>query len=348
MGNVHLEGRVPHRSIAALLQDAKRCRTSADVSKLVLRIRHVVRGICALVAEFRSSIPAGERRRGCRHHVAKDLPGYAAKEYRPVADAFCAVSSLGSDEICGPSVGWTLKKWIGVPVGSYDDRASLLISMLWRGDDGVRVVRDMIDGGFDLRFHMNQACHVGGGLHLLAEHAEQYVWLNQLLLVLKDEELVGPAYLQRTQVGQWRESPEWPQGSIEGEQRAAASQVLSEGLDAYDNRNFRHAPPCRTLLNAVTDRATGGASAEQVMAYIREVFALIYRGSHVFLYNELRHGRGVTNPFDLEDASVLDSKEFLLEEVLATSLAQAVRNILPPIEGVRRGDFTGFFKSRVP
>ena len=38
----------------------------------------------------------------------------------------------------------------------------------------------------DLRRLHTQTCHVGGGLHVLEEYIDQYLWLNQLLILTEN------------------------------------------------------------------------------------------------------------------------------------------------------------------
>ena len=204
---------------------------------------------------------------------------------------------------------WTLQQWIDEPVQGYDDRPSTIISVLLRG--GVHVVREMIDNGLDLRKLVGLPSYVGGGLNLLAQLGPMYVWLNQLLLRMGNDERVGAEYLDYD----WEERARCG-GVPLPIQVVKARHVLNNGLQPYDNRNFRMYSSWSSLLKKIDSEV--GASKSDILALSNQFFKLIYRASHEFLDNELRHEK-ISNSieFDLEDATLPDAKAFQLEVEVA-------------------------------
>jgi len=217
-----------------------------------------------LTAEFRASVPAGERKRGIRIQPSR----HDVRAWRPVADS--EAGRALAEGHGGMVVSWTLQRWVEEPVGGYDGRAEVIIKLLSR-DGGCALVREMIDNGVDLRRFISQPSHVGGGLHLLQDAAAHYVLLNQLLLALKDGERIkttGQGVAGEEENAQLK-------GAAEGARRAAAGLTLRDALDAHDNRSFRNAAHCEVLRAAL--RAEG-ATAADVRAFCSVQFVLNQRG----------------------------------------------------------------------
>ena len=184
-GRPHLDGRMPHADVADLFQAAAKCKTPDDVRVLLKRVPHVAAGFGGLVREFRASVPAGQRKLGSRaadpHRATPADRGWV-----PVADAFAdgavpAECDGGGDFLHGVA-NWTLENWLEQGMSGYDGRASVIIGMLGRQEQ-LGTLQRLVEAGVNLRRFQSQGCQVGGGLHLLADAAEQYLWLNQLLLL---------------------------------------------------------------------------------------------------------------------------------------------------------------------
>ena len=351
MATTHLHGRMPHSDIATLFEDAAKCKTVADVEAVMGRVPHLARIVASLTAEFRASLPAGERKRGGSMVASRRDP----TSWRPVADSD-AGQMLSEHERClgrnENMFGWNLQRWVEEPCRTYDDRPELIISLLSR-DGGCAIVREMVDGGLDLRNFFSQRCHVGGGLHLLSEIGVQYVLLNQLLLAMKDGERITNADMQRGVL-----PPAHLQGTAAGARRVAAQSALREAVDAYDNRSFRHAAHCDAFRDAIGwEETSQGATAEDLRAFCSSQFELLYRAAHVCLYNELRHGehrRGRGKAAEaalaaaLEDSSSPYPPMFPLEAAVANALAWAIASpqfgAFPPIEGVKREELARRFR----
>ena len=326
--SVHLDGRAPHREIAALFDEAVRCKTVEKRSQLLQRVPHLARVFTSLVAEFRASVPAFERKRGigiCG--VQRD-----AKVWKPLEEAFsdngwpCERYAYYSDKHC---LELTLENWINLPVDGYDYRPSALITVLQRG--GTNVVHEMIDNGLDLRKLNNLPGHVGGGLHLVPQIGPMYLWLNQLLLCLHDDERVGAECLEYDHPRLMRS-----QGTSEGVRRANAAEALREALDDYDNRDFRRFPKWASLRRKIG--SAEGVARTELLEFAKDLFQLLYRTSQVCLYNELRHKKGSANiEFDMEDPTMPDALMFQLEVEVTERLLYAVHCAVPPIHGFRRG-----------
>ena len=111
----------------------------------------------------------------------------------------------------------------------------------------------------------------------------------------------------------------------------AALAALEELCDAYDNRGFRKADHVRALFQQLRARTL---DLDAVRALLKErIFPELVRCAHVMLYNEVRHGG---RPFAaLEDAAAAEG-EGRTELCVYDTIAAMLRNVLPPIEGVKR------------
>ncbi len=317
----HLDGRAPHREIAALFDEAMRCKTVEKKKQLRQSVPHLARVFTSLVAEFRASVPAFERKRGIRiSGVHRDV-----KVWKPVEEAFsengwsCDKYRYSSyfDDHC---LELTLDQWINMPVNHYDDRPSAIVSVLQRG--GTNVVREMIDNGFDLRKFNRLPCHTGGGLHVIPEIGPMYLWLNQLLLCLRDDERVGAEYFDY-----YHNHFTGSKSTSEGVRRSNAAKALREALHACDNRAFRDFPKWSTLRSKIA--SAEGVTRTELLEFTKDLFQLMYRTSHVCLYNELRHKKRSSNiEFDMEDPTMPDALMFQLEVEVTDSLLVALNRMM--------------------
>ena len=130
---------------------------------------------------------------------------------------------------------------------------------------------------------------IGGGT-LLVDLGVEYVWLNQLLLLLKDGERIGPEEWK----GYAQELPAWMENTFEGALRKRISIYLDETVDVY--RQFR-----RTGGPSRLSQPEGASSADLRASLKDHLFPTLYKGSFLFLYNEVRHKKGSLAA--LEDSS---------------------------------------------
>ena len=324
----HLDGRMPHREIYEIINDATKARGADDVNDLLKRCSVAAQAVSKLTADFRSSIPAGERKRGSSQVTKRN------KNWKPIADTFLKDQEL-SREIPLQMQDWTLEDWISRPHGgTYDERPSVVISLISRGVEGVEIVRQIIAGGFDLRAYEDLHCHIGGGLYLLSNMIVEYIWFNQLLLNMKEGEIIGKEYLDRPFM-----PPAWMQGTVQGEIRTAASNALREHVDAYDNRDFRDFP---VVAAFAADLRNGVMNATRLREHVKDhIFPVIYRGAYLCLYNE--QIRENPKQLNLEDATVPDASMFPLESTIQKSLANTLSKCLPPIQGIKRKEIANHF-----
>ena len=356
---------MPHGDIDELFHAAARCSSPADLDAIRNKMKHISTTFAALLREFRASLPAQERKRGL------PPPGCAPprSDWRPVHDTFeggevghAECPLLGQREL-HPMGFFTLGDWLEHPVTGYDDRPAAVATMIVHGK--THAVRSLIDGGVDLtdRFY-TVPCHVGGGLSAFIEsNIEAYMWLNQMLL-LGD---VPCEIVRRTDGVPHGLPAELADGLSERDPKTsrqlAALRALHELTDAYDNRQYRNAKHVSDLRTRLADRTL---SADELRAYLKErVFPELCRASHLLLYNELARGgrsrrqgaasarrtsgdrgggkstAGVvpTLPMwasPLEDPAALDAPCMQVEAVVYRTLAAVLRQVLPPMEGVKR------------
>ena len=327
---VHLDGRAPHREIAALLDEAARCKTAEKRRQLMQRVPHLARVFTSLVAEFRASVPVFERKRG----IAASRMQRDAKLWKPIEEAY-----TDNGWFCGPGcnryiyyddccLSLTLEQWIEDPVFDYDDRPSAIVSLLQHG--GTNYVREMIDNGLDLRKLNHFPSRVDGGLHLVQGVGPVYIWLNQLLLCLRDDERVSAKHLDDYCSRLLRKK-----GNSKHLRRANAAEVLQEAFNACSTHEFHGFCKWSSLRSKLG--WSKGVTRTELLALANDLFQLMYRTSHVCLYNELRHKKRSPNiEFDMEDSSTPDALMFQLEVVVTESLLLAVNTAMRSIHGVGR------------
>ena len=272
---IHLDGRAPHHEIAAVFDEAVSCKTVEKRRQLMQRVPHLARVFTSLVAEFRASVPAFERKRELRDpSVQRD-----AKIWQPMKEAFTengwTCGRACSHECC---MGWTFEEWMNRHVTAEDDRRFAIISVLQHG--GTNVVREMINNGLDLR-DFNHLCGLHEeGLCLVSELGPIYLWVNQLLLCLNDNERVGTEYLDYSHSKLLRS-----QGTSNSLPRANAAEALQAALNDCSYYELGQLLKWHFFRSKIA--SAEGVTRTELLQFAKDLFQLIYRASHVCLYNEL-------------------------------------------------------------